>query len=215
MGSNTDTKQVMLPNVLLNDINTPDVESTFTSPTGSPGRFEGFLGVIITMDNDDAYKHSDITNIGTLYHGRYQCIQLISTSAASLRGQAAFWPTASLSAQLAPSRYQVTASVTNGQQAGVFINALTPGNYGWIQLDGLCTVQWAGTLTAGTPAVGDLVYVSTATGQTSCFDVPENTTMTDAILKRLVGLVEGTPPSEANYGFTYGTAEFFPRIKNW
>lgn len=210
MGSNTDFKQVPFPG-LLNAINTANVETTYTTPTGQPGRFQGFLGVIITLDNKDALEHS-YTTTGTLYHGRYQLVQLISTSAASVRGQAAFWPTASLSTNSGPNRYQVTATATNGQHAGTFINAITAGYYGWIQLDGLASVQWAATLTAGTPAVGDLVYVTSAA---ATYDDPQSATVSDAILKRLVGVLQGTAPVQMPVVATLGTVEVFPRIKEW
>jgi len=208
MGNNTDTRQIQLPN-FLNDINYANILSTYTSPTGNSNRFSGFLGAIITLDNDDAYKHSDST-VGTLYHGRYQLVQNSGTVA--VRGQAAFWPTASLSALAGATRYQVTNTATDGQQAGTFINALAANDYGFIQLDGLCSVQWAATLTAATPALGDLVYVSTGA---ATYDDPELATVTDAALKRLVGVLEGTAPVKMPVQATLGTVEVFPRIKNW
>lgn len=219
MGHNTDFSKVPFPG-LLNDINTVGVETTYTSPTGSVGRFQGFLGAIIRLDNYDASLMSD-TTIGTLYHGRYQLVQLLSTGGAGVRGYAAFWPAASLKASAQASRYIVTATATDGDQAGTFICAVTAGDYCWIQLDGLCTVQYRATVTALTPAVKDLIYMTS--GAATYDDPTQSTTQTPATVKLLVGVAEVVPAvstalSPANYilaGSGLNLVEVFPRITNW
>jgi len=205
MGNNTDFRQVPFPG-LINDINTVGVETTYTSPTGSVGRFQGFLGTIIKLDNDDAYKHSD-TTIGTLYHGRYQLVQLLSTGGAGVRGYAAFWPATSLSATAQAARYIVTATATDGDHAGTFLNSVTAGDYCWIQISGLCSLQFRATITAATPAVKDMVYV---TSGAATYDAPQLAIVTDAALKREVGIAEAVP---ASGGIALVTV--FPRIENW
>ena len=205
MGHNTDLRQVPFPG-LLNDINTVGVETTYTSPTGSVGRFQGFLGAIITLDNSDALLHSD-TTIGTLYHGRYQLVQTLSTGGAGVRGYAAYWTASVLSASSSASRYIVTATATDGDHAGTFICAVTAGDYCWIQLDGLCSLQFKATVTAATPATKDLVYT---TASAATYDDLQSGAVTDAILKRLVGVAEGAPASG-----TISLVEVFPRINNW
>jgi hypothetical protein len=208
MGHNTKIDKVPFPLIDINAINTVGVETTYTSPTGSVGRFQGFLGAVIYLDNADAYMASDRTNVGTLYHGRYQLVQLVSTSqAAGVRGYAAFWPAASLSALAQATRYQVTADATDGDHAGVFIGALTQGYYGWIQLDGLCTVQYKATLTAATPAIKDRIYV---TSGAATFDDPQYSPTTDSELKRFFGMAEAVP-----VGAALNLVEVFPRIENW
>ena len=57
--------------------------------------------------------------------------------------------------------YVVTADALTGTSliAGIFLNAITKGQYGWIQTAGLATVKFRASITKATPAIGDLVLV--------------------------------------------------------
>lgn len=96
----------------------------------------------IVVDDATALALS-ATATGTLYGGIYMYVQTLSSStAAPAVGTAAFFRAADVGVQ-----YMVTA---DGQPsaavpafiAGVFVNAITKGNYGWIQLAGVATVQF-------------------------------------------------------------------------
>jgi hypothetical protein len=71
---------------------------------------------------------------------------------------------ATFQAQMAENSYIVTDFATTGvvlqQPRGIFLNSVTPGNYGWIQEDGIGTVLYAATVTAST--VGNLVAPKSA-----------------------------------------------------
>lgn len=95
------------------------------------------------------------TATGTLYGGLYQYVLFLSTAtAANVRGQLAFWSDA-LNAVVTGD---VTAA-TDGLCAGVILNAVTKGNYGWIQIAGIASILFKATITKTTPAAGDLVIV--------------------------------------------------------
>lgn len=71
---------------------------------------------------------------------------------------------ATFQAQMADNSYVVTDAATAGinasQGRGLFLNSVTPGNYGWIQENGI-----GGFFTSGSGAVGGLLTPSTSTGQ--------------------------------------------------
>ncbi len=128
-----------------------------------------------------------------LYGGWFQYVQVLSTaSLAPLKGKAAYWNNT--------ETYVVTTDYTAinaGKIAGIFLNAtanaVTKGNWCWIQTKGKATVLF-GTIAAATPADGDLVIMNTG----SVGDVPANqdtTTITGLILKQAIGVALGAPVS--------------------
>lgn len=66
---------------------------------------------------------------------------------------------ATVQAQMVTNTYIVTSADKSGVNAsqgrGVFLNAITPGNYGWIQENGIATILQAATVTSAT--VGAIV----------------------------------------------------------
>lgn len=125
-------------------------DSTAMAETGSY-RFQGQLGQTTTLRKDQALQLSD-TSVGTLYGGTYQLVKMLLTSTASAaRGKAAFWSDV--------ANFVVTADVPTqpgGLFAGVFLNAITKGNFGMIQTKGIATVLFD-TLTE-TGVIGDTVF---------------------------------------------------------
>jgi hypothetical protein len=75
---------------------------------------------------------------------------------------------ATFQAQMAENTYIVTsrdiAGVNLSQGRGVFLNTITPGNYGWIQENGVATIQQ--TATAAVAVVGSVVSPFTPTDGT-------------------------------------------------
>ena len=147
------------------------------------------------------------TSVGTLYAGRYRRVQVDSgaTAANVKTGTIGIMP--SLAAQivdgfttasaLAPSVNVVTSydqaigNSVGGVRQVVFLNSITPGNWGYVQELGIATVLGKSPLTA-TPAVGDVV-VSVATGVVD--DPTQSGNPTYAILKTVVGTAIDLPKS--------------------
>jgi hypothetical protein len=136
-------------------VSTANVSGSIIQP------YSGQVGAILEATPQEALDHSD-TSIGTLYGGRYMYVQLLSTSTnAAVRGQYAFWSDV--------DKGIVTADVTAGRQAGVFINVISKGNYGLIQVSGKASVLFVADTTADL-GPGAIVQVDPA--GTSKTDIP-------------------------------------------
>jgi hypothetical protein len=95
---------------------------------------------------------------------RYQLIQTDSTmSVAPFLGAVAWWSD--------KTKYMVTTTVTTlgrGRIAGVFQNAITPGNYGCIQIEGPATVKFIDAVTAAPTVAGLFVIPSATNAKADC-----------------------------------------------
>ncbi len=131
------------------------------------------------------------TTIGTLYGGIYQYVLFLSTStAANVRGQLAFWSDA-LNGVVTPD----VAAGTTGLFAGVILNAVAKGNYGWIQIAGIASILFKTSITKATPAVGDLVVVDQAPSAKGDI-LADATNLTSVLAKGIVGkAIIDTPAS--------------------
>lgn len=170
----------------LNDVNDPVPGQSVS--TGES--FAGQVGAVITLNADAALALSD-TAVGTLYGGRYQYVKFYgSQSGTTVAKGPVYWQDA--------DNFVVTADVpTNGAGfAGVALNVVTKGNYGWILVEGKASLS-VGVLTKGTPAIGDPVSTSTI----GIFD-DVDTTPTALIIARYVG-VWGAAPSNNNATLGY------------
>jgi hypothetical protein len=157
----------------LNDVNDP---SPGVSVANSVQAVPGQLGAVMTLNAADALKASD-TTVGTLYEGSYQYVQFYASQSGTTVAQGPmYWQD--------PDNFVVTADVpTNGAGfAGIALNVVTKGNYGWIQVSGKATLN-VGTVTKATPAIGDPVSTSTI----GIFD-DVDTTPTALIIARYVGV---------------------------
>lgn len=137
-----------------NKVNDSQPGSSFTSPTG--GRpLQGIVGQCVQWNDTQALAHSD-TSVGTLYGGVYMYVQTLSSASAAVGvGRVAFWSSAANRAN-----FIVTTDPTSAlsQIAGVFVNStLTLGNYGLIQIAGLCTGLCKASVTDTT--AGDIGFV--------------------------------------------------------
>lgn len=132
----------------LNDVNDAVCGGSSSQGTGAT-LYGGILGIEIEFADNDIFFDSAI---GTLYGGIYKYVQTRAASSASpARGQIAFWYDV--------DNYVVTADFVNGEQAGVFLNSITKGNFGWIQVGGKASVLFRASITKTTPAAGDVVIV--------------------------------------------------------
>lgn len=138
-----------------------------TSPTGQTDTRTGLplqggnlvLGDYFDLTNDEAGQLSYKTN-GTLYAGRYRRIQVDSgATAANVK-------TGTIGLMIA-GRQPAINIVTSydkgipGAHPVVFLNAITPGNYGFIEELGIGSVLCGATLTKTGPATGDLLNSTT------------------------------------------------------
>lgn len=192
------TKQaVFLSNKFLNDVNDPVSGGvTVSLPAGvqSPQVSQTIPGDRIVLDDATAVGLSD-TTVGTLFGGIYMYTGTLSSSAAApARGAAAFMRAADLPSAVT-GLYQVTADAQPSAAvptlyAGVFINAITKGNFGWIQIGGVISTLFDSAIT--TAAVGNPVTLKTSPLVASTFDVgvPVAATLagTIAAVDNLVGI---------------------------
>lgn len=139
------------------------------SATGSPvvlpaQAYGGNLGKLYVIDDAEAAKLS-LTSIGILRVGVYMCVKTkLGSTAAPARGLAAFWDT---SANGGVAGAIVTPDMTaTSSCAGVYINAPTKGNYCWVQVAGLATLQCRAAVT--TTTIGDIAIFTSLT--TNTFD---------------------------------------------
>ena len=180
MANAVENKTLYVPPAKLNDVNDPNAGGI--ANIAGVSRAPGQIGAIVYLN-----PISD-TTVGTLYPGAYQYVHLVSTStAAAAVGGIAYWvdPTSTT------KPYDVTADATDGNQAGIFLNVITKGNYGFIQVKGLANVLYAASITKATPAKKDLVVCSTGAGTADV--LADATSLTSPLLKRVLGVAEQTP----------------------
>lgn len=164
----------------LNDVNDAAAGGVIVSvPSGAPSPVvsQTQTGDVIVMDDATALALSD-TAVGTLFGGCYMYVGTLSTATANpARGTAAFYRAADLPTAVS-QLYQVTSDAQPTTTlptlwAGVFINAITKGNFGWIQLCGVAMCLFDSTIAAAT--VGGTVYprgiAGVAATVASTFDV--------------------------------------------
>lgn len=186
----------------LNQINSANPAGIIQSVPGglaSQGE-QNVPGDVFFFDTDAALALSDTVNIGTLYSGLYKLVRTASGStAAPARGKACFWDTS-----VADDLMQVTPDESGAQGVGLFagfyLNSLTKGNYGFIQIAGKCTGKFRAVLT-GVAANGQPVFLAGAgagadVGTLDVFGADGNAaTLADAaqFCQRFVGSAEGLP----------------------
>ena len=138
------------------------------SPDSLPSTdYRGLLGKIIVIDDAEALKLS-LTTTGTLRAGAYMRVQTKSGSSASpAKGIGAFWDT---SANAGFGSKIVTPDISAtviSDFAGVYVDAPSKGNYCWIQVGGLATLQCKASSVSSSVA-GDVAIFTGLT--TNTFD---------------------------------------------
>jgi hypothetical protein len=186
LGTNQSPK---LPTGFLNSANgDPAPGVPLASPSGSIVQaYFGQVGGKLSIDTTEASGLSDPAT-ATLFAGMYQYVQFASGSTASnARGQVVFWLTA--------ASFIVTPDVTAATQgliAGITLAAVTKGNYGWIQIQGRASVKYKSSLTAATPAAGDLIILDQAPSN-AADDPTQSGSPTYLILKSMIGVADVLP----------------------
>lgn len=176
--ANNPTIGVFIPSTYLNSVNTTNQYGAGdaygnTYPTGLT------IGKQIEIGTGAAQALTNPAGANQLFEGAYQFIQVDSgaTAAYVQPGRAAFLKlnpggTAGIEPEPGFTNFSVTSqdqADANTLIAGVFINAITPGNYGFIFVGGgRVEVNYKSSLTTGSPAIGDQVGV--ASGANGLFD---------------------------------------------
>lgn len=176
-----------LPNIV-------SIPATMNGTTGDPAPgntasgtgtypFTGQVGAEIILTETMANQLSAASGgFATLHQGRYQYVKFLATSTnANAGGNIAFWNDY--------ANHVVTPDATGnlGKVAGVILEADTKGNYGWIQTSGRATITPKATLTAATPAAGDLCIVDQSASTVGQGDCINSTTVTGAIERSTLG----------------------------
>jgi len=178
---------VSLTAKFLNDVNDSTSGGNLVSlPSGVPvpPSSQTIPGDRIVLDDATALALSD-TAVGTLLGGVYQYVGMLTGStAAAVVGAPAFYRSNELPAG-ATQAYTVTADVQptapGSWLAGVFINVISKGSFGWIQVAGTATVKYAAAIVAGGTTTGAPVYASQGTagtfnaGYTAAYNITNNT----------------------------------------
>ena len=159
----------------LNNSNDQSASSFTDLRTGQPVNAAGLnQGDFFDLTNKEAAALSYQTN-GILYGGRYRRVLVDSGATASNVKVGTIGVMPSLAAVIAdgdvlgkPTENIVTSyDQSIGSVAGVgvrpviFLNSITPGNFGFVQELGIATVLGAATLSKATPAIGDLIESTT------------------------------------------------------
>lgn len=147
-----------------------------TSPTGNTDLRLGtaqqggnlLLGTYFDLTNEEANALSYKTN-GILYAGRYRRVQVDSGATAGnvKTGTIGLMPSLAtvLANPLGTKNPPLNVVTSYDQGIGnaadirpvVFLNSITPGNYGFIQELGIASVLGGATLQKAAPAIGDLI----------------------------------------------------------
>lgn len=200
------TEIAHLSSPLLDSINDAFIGSGSSTGTGAQP-YPGQLGAFMELTEVQALAMSTTPSTLTLHGGIYQYVQFLSTStSAAAVGQVAFWSTRAsyiVSADTGPTLL--------GFVAGYFINILTKGNYGWIQIAGTANIKFKSSLTAATPAIGDLVIVdqSATTSGAAADDPTQATGLTSTTMKSIIGVSQIAPVASA-----ISLVQLWPRFWN-
>jgi len=191
------TKQaVLLTAQYLNTVNDSVAGGTiFALPSGvqAPPYSQTLPGDRIVLDDASAAGLSSPA-IGTLFGGVYEYVGTTSgATAAPARGLCAFWPAANMPPTANPS-YVVSSDAQPNTSlpayiAGVFLNAITKGNFGWIQVAGIAQVLFDTSLAS--TALATTVSAKASATTASTFDA--GVALTTVTLANVLGVAIGTP----------------------
>ncbi len=170
---------------LLNTVN--DTVAGGESSISGAARYAAIVGQRIYQDHLSA-RYSTTAPQLSLYGGGFQYVQSkTGSTAAPAVGVPAFWSDF--------ENYIVTPDTTTtnvAKFAGVYLNAISKGNWGFIQIKGKVYALFRSTITAATPADGDLITIDYTTS--GLFDDPtQSTSVTYALMKTVVGVALGAP----------------------
>ncbi|SRR6266436_955643 len=189
--------------VVLNGANDTSASGMADVYTGFPYNAGGLnLGDYFDCTSLEAFRNCR-PSTGILYAGRYRRIQVDSgaTAANVKTGTIGLIPSqaavsqdiGNIGGQLPVSMNVVTSydkSIGGGGKPirpFVFLNVITPGNFGWVQELGVASVLATTTLTNATPLVGDMIAMSTVANNGTVDDPTQSTALTYALFGQIIG----------------------------
>lgn len=181
----------------LNDVNDATVGGQIQSvPTNVPATqgIQTLPGDRIILDDATALALSD-TTVGTLYGGIYMYCNVTWTTQAAAVGGVAFFRASDIGSTtttpyVAYGDAQPTTVIPT-YILGVFINAISKSNYGWIQVAGIASVLFNSTVTS--TVGGNLVTTyASSTGIASSADNTTVTNPTALVVAQVIGVSIGT-----------------------
>lgn len=164
------------------------------------------LGDYFDLTSAEAFRNCK-PSTGTLYCGRYRRIQVDSgATAANVKtgtiGLMASQAAASIDIGNIGGKLPVSMNIVTDFSHGhlgatqirpvVFLNAITPGNFGWIQELGVATVLFRTTITATAPAAGDAI-VTFSGGNGAVDDPTQSGSLTYALFQSIIGTAYDIP----------------------
>lgn len=129
---------------------------------GGVSKFGGQLGKTVWLDSDQVSKMFSPA-VGTLYAGAYRYVRFKPLMTAAVRGQVVFWDNTAAIGDYVVTSAEDTTTLVASSMAGILLGVPTAGNYGFIQVAGIATVQYRASIT-GTAATGRPVVISVAGG---------------------------------------------------
>lgn len=198
------TKQATLNSAkFLNDVNDAAQGGVVVSvPAGvtGPSVSQDLPGDRIALDDATALALSDTVAIGQLFGGVYEYVQVKTTTRIPARGGIAFFHTADLGTA-ANAGYIVygdpdPSAAVPTHVAGIFINVVTPNNFGWIQVAGAASVQFDNAaLTSAADGQYVSVKVSSANAATTTYPADCGAATSNITVAALLGVACGLPSS--------------------
>lgn len=189
MGQGLLLQPVRISTGYLNTVNDAVAGQSVAPLAGLPSFHTGFLGSAVAMAAKDAAARA---SVNPLYGGIYQYVQFkAGTTAANIRGGPVYWSNA--------ESYVVTPDVPTGvpEFAGISLNAVSGGNFGWILVEGKTHCHALATVTKAAPAIGDSLVLATA----GAFDdLADATAFTGSNFKLVVGQWLEAPVSATGGG---------------
>lgn len=182
----------------LNDTNDAASGGVIVSvPVGapSPAVSQDIPGDRICLDDATALALSD-TVIGTLFGGVYMYVQQTAVTRLATRGGICFFKTADLGVTYKVYSDPDPSAAVPTHVAGVYINVITSGNYGWIQVAGAASVQFDdASLTSAADGQYVSVKVSSANAATKTYPADAGASPTNITVAALLGVACGLPSS--------------------
>lgn len=186
MGGQARAQIIRITTGFLNTVDDVTAGGPVASGTGA-NQYQGQLGKTLELDAEGAAARSD-TAVATLFGGIYQYIRTKAGSTiAPARGLVASRDPATAGF----TDYVVTPDLQTGNSlvAGIYLSALTKGQFGFIQVAGIADVQGIASF-AETPAVGDMVLLATG----AVMDNLAGATDVDPLeMQAVIGVAEQVP----------------------
>jgi len=194
--------QILSVSRKLNAVDDVAIGGTPNVTTGT-ARFGGQLGAKLCLTHEDAARMSDLT-VGLLYGGVYQYVK-VWDHAHPIRGHVAFYW--NVDARL---NFRVTSIPPPGTGciAGIFINHIHGGYYGFIQTKGLASIQYAWMITKTSPQAQDLVICRNNDDVGEVLD--DATPLTSVEVRSILGVASDQPVENA-----IGLVELRPGFDNF